>query len=243
MSFVSRSICSRIVRTNSARATGSGSSSSSNSTKPASEKIGVRSSCDAFAMNSLRALSRRREPLLHLVERARELADLVGRVDRDRRVEVAPGDLLRRLLEPAQALRVRARREPAGRERREQRDQSGDHDLAPDEGDAVVDVRESGGEDGDPGGLVVDEERDRRLARELVADALDRARRTPGGCDRGRRRRIIGQGRRPFLPGVGDDEGRLGPVGSVADPEHGDPGVRAGADALDQVPELPLAQV
>ena len=57
MSFVSRSTCSRIVRTNSARASGSGSSSSSSSTNPESEKIGVRSSCDALAMNSLRALS------------------------------------------------------------------------------------------------------------------------------------------------------------------------------------------
>ena len=59
VSFVSRSICSRIVATNSARASGSGSSSSSSSTKPPSEKIGVRSSCEALAMNSLRALSRR----------------------------------------------------------------------------------------------------------------------------------------------------------------------------------------
>ena len=37
---------------------GSGSSSSSSSTKPPSEKIGVRSSCEALAMNCLRALSR-----------------------------------------------------------------------------------------------------------------------------------------------------------------------------------------
>ena len=54
VSLVSRSTCSRIVRTNSARAAGSGSSSSSSSTKPPSEKIGVRSSCEALAMNSWR---------------------------------------------------------------------------------------------------------------------------------------------------------------------------------------------
>ena len=57
VSLVSRSICWRIVRTNSARSSGLGSSSSSSSTKPPRLKIGVRSSCDALAMNCLRALS------------------------------------------------------------------------------------------------------------------------------------------------------------------------------------------
>ena len=85
MSFVSRSIWPRIVRTNSARASGSGSSSSSSSTKPPSEAIGVRSSCEALAMNSLRALSRRASRFCISLKRQRELADLVGGVDRDRR--------------------------------------------------------------------------------------------------------------------------------------------------------------
>ena len=57
MSLVRRSICWRIVRTNSARSSGLGSSSSSSSTKPPRLKIGVRSSCEALAMNALRALS------------------------------------------------------------------------------------------------------------------------------------------------------------------------------------------
>ena len=57
VSLVRRSICSRIVRTNSARSSGLGSSSSSSSTKPPRLKIGVRSSCEALAMNCLRALS------------------------------------------------------------------------------------------------------------------------------------------------------------------------------------------
>ena len=49
------------------------SSSSSSSRKPPSEKSGVRSSCDAFAMNSLRARVELREPHAHPVERGGEL--------------------------------------------------------------------------------------------------------------------------------------------------------------------------
>ena len=56
VSLVRRSICRRIVRTNSARSSGLGSSSSSSSTNPPRLKIGVRSSCEALAMNCLRAL-------------------------------------------------------------------------------------------------------------------------------------------------------------------------------------------
>ena len=56
-----------------------------------------------------------RQALLHLVEGPRELADLVGRVDRDRRLEVAIRDLLGGGLEPAQPARVRPRREPSAR--------------------------------------------------------------------------------------------------------------------------------
>ena len=94
-----------------------------------------------------------RETLLHLVERDRELADLVGGVDRDRVREVAVGDLLGRRLEPAQAARVRARDQPARRQRREQRDPPGDQDLAADQGDVVLDVGEIRGEDRDPARL------------------------------------------------------------------------------------------
>ena len=56
-SFWRRSTCSRIARRNSSRVSGSSCSSWSSSTNPPSEKIGVRSSCEAFAMNSLRARS------------------------------------------------------------------------------------------------------------------------------------------------------------------------------------------
>ena len=106
---VSRSICSRISATNSAALRrGRAPPSSSSSTKPPREKIGVRSSCEALAMNSLRALSSSRQAPLHLVEGARQLAELVGGVDRDRLVEVAVGDLA-----SAARRRRRSRREIA----------------------------------------------------------------------------------------------------------------------------------
>ena len=49
------STCSRTCARNRRRVSASSSSSSSSSTKPPSEKIGVRSSCEAVAMNFLRA--------------------------------------------------------------------------------------------------------------------------------------------------------------------------------------------
>ena len=58
-SFESRSTCSVIVSRNSRRVASSRSSSRKSSRKPPSEKIGVRSSCEALAMNSRRASSRR----------------------------------------------------------------------------------------------------------------------------------------------------------------------------------------
>ncbi len=72
----------------------SSSSSSSSSTKPPSEKIGVRSSCEAVAMNFLRAGSSCGELALHVVEGGGQLAELVARVDRDRLAEIAGGDPL-----------------------------------------------------------------------------------------------------------------------------------------------------
>ena len=56
-SFRNLATCSLIVSMNSRRVASSRSSSCSSSTKPASEKMGVRSSCEAVAMNSLRAIS------------------------------------------------------------------------------------------------------------------------------------------------------------------------------------------
>ena len=180
-------------------------------------------------MNSLRALSRRREALLHLVEGHRELADLVGRVDRDRGGEVAVGHLLGGLLEPAQAARVRTRHEPAGAQRREQRDRPRDEDLAPDQGDVVVDVVEAGRKDRDPARLALVEQRHRGLAEALAADRLDRARERPG--DGGRRSgRVVGEDRRALELRVGDDEGGLGSGGPVAHAEHRHPRTRALVD-------------
>ena len=63
-----------------------------------------------------------RELVLHVVERGRELAELVVGVGADRVREVARRHLARRLLEPADALRQRARHEVAGEQRDHQRD-------------------------------------------------------------------------------------------------------------------------
>ena len=56
-SLPNRATCSRTTPTNSRRVSSSSSSSSSSSRKPPSEKIGVRSSCEAVAMKRRRAVS------------------------------------------------------------------------------------------------------------------------------------------------------------------------------------------
>ena len=121
-SFCSRSTCSRIVARNSARVSSSSSSSWSSSTNPPSEKIGVRSSCEAFAMNSLRAWSSRASLRCISLKATRELAELVLGVDRDRVGEVARRDLAGRALEALDAPREHARRVVAARHRDDQRD-------------------------------------------------------------------------------------------------------------------------
>ena len=98
----------------------SSSSSWSSSTKPPSEKIGVRSSCEAFAMNSLRAPSTRASCCLHLVERARELAELVLGVDGQRLDEVAGGDVARRRARAAARGAPSALRHEVAADQREQ---------------------------------------------------------------------------------------------------------------------------
>ena len=120
-----------------------------------------------------------REALLHLVEGGRELADLVGALVRDRRREVALGDLLRGLLQPVEALGVRAGGEPSRRQRQDQRDPSGDQDLTPDQGHRVVHVAERRRGDGDPAGMAVDGDRHRDLPGSLPVDLLDRRRDLP----------------------------------------------------------------
>ena len=87
-----------------------------------------------------------RELVLHVVERGRELAELVVGVGADRVREVARRDLARGVLEPADALRQRARHEVAGQQRDHERDPAGDQDLAPDQRDAALDLVERVGE-------------------------------------------------------------------------------------------------
>ena len=107
-----------------------------------------------------------RELVLHVVERGRELAQLVVGVGADRVREVAGGDLAGGLLEPADALRQRARHEVAGQQRDRQRDAAGEQDLAADQVDVALDLVERVGEHRDALDLVVLDQRvrDDRLA-------------------------------------------------------------------------------
>ena len=93
-----RSTCPRTWSMNWRRVSSSSSSSASSSRKPPSEKIGVRSSCDAVAMNCSRATLQRAELALHVVEGAGEVAQLVvalgrGCGSRSRRRDPAGGAL------------------------------------------------------------------------------------------------------------------------------------------------------
>ena len=85
------------------RVSSSRSSSASSSRNPPSEKIGVRSSCEADGDELLARPVQARELGLHVVERGRELAELVVGVGADRLREVAGGHLARRPLEPLHA--------------------------------------------------------------------------------------------------------------------------------------------
>ena len=71
-------LLAQLVAGRRARVSSSSSSSSSSSRKPPSEKIGVRSSCEAVAMKRLRAVSSSASWRCIVVERARELTELVA---------------------------------------------------------------------------------------------------------------------------------------------------------------------
>ena len=171
VSLVRRATCSRIVRTNSARASGSGSSSSSSSTNPPSEKIGVRSSCEALAMNCLRALSSSaRRRCMSLKVRASwpsssEESTGIG-------AKSPRATLWAAAIEAAEAPRDRPRGPEPGQQREGQRDRAGDHDLALDQRHVVGHLAERLREDRDPD-RVLGGQRDRDLG---AARARDHAR-------------------------------------------------------------------
>ena len=143
--------CSRNWR----RVSSSRSSSASSSRKPPSEKIGVRSSCDAVAMNCLRARSSRASWRCMSSNAARELAELVVGVGADRAREVARRDLARGALEPPDALRrARAPRGSRPSTRDHERDAAGDQDLAADQRDVALDLVERVGEHRDADDLL-----------------------------------------------------------------------------------------
>ena len=78
------------------------------SRKPLREKSGVRSSCDALATNSFRAVSSCDELHPHSLERGGELSELVARPIDDGFAELPGRDPVRRPLEPTDAAGVHA---------------------------------------------------------------------------------------------------------------------------------------
>ena len=231
-----RSTCSDTWSRNRRRVSGSRSSSSSSSTNPPSEKIGVRSSCEAVAMNFLRVCSSWRELALHLVEGDRQLAELVARVDRDRVVEVAGRDLLGGELEPLDPLAQRPGHEVAADQREQKRDPARHEDLVAHDGDAADDVRDRVGVDdhrADPS-LVADGVGG--LGDGAVAGHLDPGLALAGGrrlgrhweSQRRRRRQLARVGHRREL--------RSG--GSARDQQQGHPVARGEPGAVDPAADL-----
>ena len=205
-SFASRSTCWRTCARKRRRVSSSSSSSSSSSTKPPSEKSGVRSSCEAVAMNCLRARSSCASWRCMSLKATRELAELVVGVDRDRAREVAGGDLLGRLLQALDALRERARDQPAGEHRERERDRAGDEDLRADDRDVALDVGHRRRVDGDLGDAAVAgaaAPRPRRRARRRTPPSRSRCGRVRAAVV-GRRQRERGQRR---VARVGDRAG------------------------------------
>ena len=132
-----------------------------------------------------------REPPLHLVEGQRELADLVGGVDRDRRPRSRPRRPARRRARAGAAAASAPAREEPGEQRRSRsrsRPRSGSGGgSAP----RCPRPRRAGREHRDPARLAAALERDRRLAR-----CARRPPSRPPSCAAPRRRRVRGRSTR-----------------------------------------------
>ena len=192
-SFCRRATCSLIVSRNSRRVSSSRSSSWSSSTNPASEKIGVRSSCDAVAMNSLRATSTCRScACIWLKVRvswpSSSLESTGSGID-----EAPVGDLVGGQLQPAHAPCQRLRHEEGTRHRQGERHARGHQHAVAHQVDRLGDVVEVARVEHDRGGMLVlaapAEERLGHLRDLLAAERGDlvvrvlRVDRSPGpGC-------------------------------------------------------------
>ena len=91
-----------------------------------------------------------RELPLHVVERHRQLAQLVARVDRDWAVEVSRRDLLGGSLEPLDPLGQPPCHQISTGQRQQERDAPGYQDLVAHRGHVVDDVRDRRGVDDHP---------------------------------------------------------------------------------------------
>ena len=130
----------------------------------------------------LAGLVEARQLALHLVERTRQLAQLVLGVDRDRVGEVSCRHLARSLLETLEPFRERVGRVVAADQRDQQGDASCDQDLALDQRDVVGHVAERGGKDDHPGGLALVVEGLRDLGQSLASLRASRRRHLALAC-------------------------------------------------------------
>ena len=168
----------------------------------------MRSSCDAFATNSFRAVSSWRELHAHPVERRRELPELVVAVVDERLVEVTLGDPLGGALDPAGS---GARGSPAATAA-EQRARSssascrGEQQAPLDERHGRELIGERAGEQEDVAG----EELDRDLARTRRRRASRALARVPSSTARERDRVTGDLARRAVRPVHCDPEGEVG---------------------------------
>ena len=149
VSLCSRLTCPRTCSTNCRRVSSSSSSSASSSRNPPSEKIGVRSSCDAVAMNCSRATWSCASWRCMSSKASARSPELVVALGLDARGEVARGDLARRRLEPPNARRQRAGQQVAGEHGDRERDAAPQQHLVADERDVGVDRLEVVGEHDD----------------------------------------------------------------------------------------------
>ncbi len=212
---------------------GSRSSSSSSSTNPPKEKIGVRSSCEAVAMNFLRADSSWASWRCIVVEGDRQLPQLVARVHRDRLIEVPGRHLLGGQLEALDPLGQRPRHQVAADQRQQQRDPARHQDLVADGGHRADDVRGRRRVDDHRGRSAVVRDRVGRLGHRAGARALGAGAhaRAPGRLARHRERQRRG-GRAPARVG---QLGQLEAARDLVDQQQRDAvagGQRGGVDVV-----------
>ena len=221
-----RSTCWRSWRRKAARVSSSSSSSSSSSRKPLSEKIGVRSSCEAVAMKRRRAVSSSASWRC-MASSVRASWPSSSRAPDSKRAPKSPcGHAAGGMLHAPDPAAERPREQVAGEQRAEQRERAGDEHALADERRRGVDVLQRRRVDRDvvdPGLLRArrrEPQRQRRLGHAADVARLGPARDPPGA------RRLEGDGELQVadlaLGGRVRGDVGLQPLGPAREAEQGD---------------------